>query len=59
MHDLVTDLIGEEPTPELRIVTGGLEACVHQPCLIELGISERVLQPPIELGTSETEYPTA
>ena len=52
------DLIGEEPVPELAIVTMGIEDRIRQPGLIELGVAERRRGPPVVGGASQFEYPT-
>ena len=54
----VADLVGEESIPELWVVTVGGKDHVRQPSLVELGVGERRLEPSVERGASETEYPT-
>lgn len=50
--------MGGDGSPELRVVTVGVQERVRQPGLVELGVGERVLQLPMEGLASETEYPT-
>lgn len=46
------DLVGEEPIPELRVVTMRVEHGVGQMGLVELGVGERLLEPAVVLLTT-------
>lgn len=44
----MADLVGQEPMPELRIITMRIEHGVRDPCFVELGVGDRLGQPTVE-----------
>jgi hypothetical protein len=52
-----TDLIGEEPIPELGIIAMRVEDRVREVGLLELGVGDRFFEPPVELLATQLEDP--
>ena len=51
------DFVGQEPVAELGVITMSVVDGIGQPRLIELGVAERGLEPPVVLLTAQPKHP--